>query len=378
MRIALINSGLGLLAAAAAVHRLRPDADLVLAMDPDGMPWGPRTPDDIAQRSLAAARAAAAFGPDVIVFACNTGTVHALGALRAEFEPGIPVVGTVPAIKPAAAACDSVAIWATVATTASAYQRQLIADFAGSAQVTAVACPGLADAVDAGDEAGTRAAVAGAAARTPADCRAVVLGCTEYELAASEIAAALPHATLFGSAAAVAAQALRRAAAAGDRGSAAQAPGALPPGAVAPETPSPGRPSPRAPAQTGTVRVILSGRLAELPAAALRYPEGRLLAGLAGDRRAGDGPAGGVPADPRPADPLSSDPRLADPLSADPRPADRLRADRPRADERPPDERLPEPRPDDPAEREAGRPSDRPAGGAAGDGAPDPARSVTA
>src|SRR5262245_27294947 len=102
MRIALINSGLGLLAAAAAPHRPRPDADLVLAMDPDGMPWGPRAPDDIAGRSLAAARAAAAFGPDAIVFACNTGTVHALGALRAEFEPAIPIVGTVPAIKPAA------------------------------------------------------------------------------------------------------------------------------------------------------------------------------------------------------------------------------------------------------------------------------------
>jgi glutamate racemase len=374
MRIALINSGLGLLAAAAAVHRLRPDADLVLAMDPDGMPWGPRTPDDIAQRSLAAARAAAAFGPDVIVFACNTGTVHAIGALRAEFEPGIPIVGTVPAIKPAAAACDSVAIWATVATTASAYQRQLIADFAGSAQVTAVACPGLADAVDAGDEAGTRAAVAGAAARTPAGCRAVVLGCTEYELAASEIAAALPHVTLFGSAAAVAAQALRRAEAVRPGGppvTRTKAAETLTPGAPSARPPSSGTRPPgptalSAPDRAGTVRVILSGRLAELPAAALRYPEGRLLAGLAGDRRAGDGPADDLP---------------ADPLSADPRPADRLRAGRPpdrRADERPPDRR-----PDDPAEPEAGRAPDRPAGGAAGDsaaedGAPDPARSVTA
>jgi glutamate racemase len=275
MRIALINSGLGLLAAAAALHRLRPDADLVLAMDPDGMPWGPRTPDDIAGRSLAAARAAAAFGPDAIVFACNTGTVHALGALRAEFEPAIPVVGTVPAIKPAAAHSRSVAIWATVATTASAYQRQLIADFAGSAQVTAVACPGLADAVDAGDEAGTRAAVAGAAARTPAGCGAVVLGCTEYELAAGEIAAALPGTTLFGSAAAVAAQTLRRIGAGGSGGSGG-ADGAGGSGGSG----GSGRPPAGAASGTGTVRVLLSGRPADLPAAALRYPEGRLLAGL--------------------------------------------------------------------------------------------------
>jgi glutamate racemase len=252
MRIALINSGLGLLGAAAALHRLRPDVNLVLAMDPDGMPWGPRPPDDIAERSLTAARAAAALKPDAIVFACNTGTVHGLGALRAEFEPAIPVIGTVPAIKPAAACCNSVAIWATAATTASAYQRQLIADFASGARVTAIACPGLADAVDAGDEAGTRAAVADAAARTPGDCGAVVLGCTEYELAAAEIAAALPGSVLFGSACAVAAQALRRA-------------GADP--AAVPEA-----------CQAGTVHVILSGRPAALPAAALRYPEGRLLA----------------------------------------------------------------------------------------------------
>src|SRR5271170_838856 len=265
MRIALINSGLGLLAAAAGLHRLRPDADLVLAMDPDGMPWGPRTPADIAQRSLAAARAAAAFQPDVLVFACNTGTVHALSALRAEFEPGLPVVGTVPAIKPAAAHSGSVAIWATVATTASAYQRRLIADFAGPAQVTAVACPGLADAIDSGDEPGTRAAVADAGRRTPADCGAVVLGCTEYELAVGLIAAVLPGATLFGSAAAVAAQALRRA---GARARAGASGGA---GAGRPGTPH----------RAGTVRVLLSGRPADLPAAALRYPEGRLLARLA-------------------------------------------------------------------------------------------------
>jgi glutamate racemase len=247
-------------------------------MDPDGMPWGPRTPDDIAERSLAAARAAAAFRPDVLVFACNTGTVHALGALRAEFEPGLPVVGTVPAIKPAAAHSGSVAIWATVATTASAYQRQLIADFAGPARVTAVACPGLAGAIDSGDEAGVRAAVADAGRRTPTGCGAVVLGCTEYELAADVIAATLPGAALFGSAAAVAAQALRRA---GARG-----------GAAAGQPGTPGRTvteafhaeSRRMPRRTGTVRVILSGRQADLPAAALRYPEGRLLARLVARR----------------------------------------------------------------------------------------------
>jgi glutamate racemase len=251
MRIALINSGVGLLAPAAVLHRLRPDADLVLASDPDGMPWGPRTPAGIIERAMLCARACAEYEPDVMVMACNTGSVHALEALRAEFEPEIPVIGTVPAIKPAAAVHQMVAIWATVATTNSAYQRKLIADFGGSAEVTPVACPGLADAVDAGDEATINAAVVDAAARTPAGCEAIVLGCTEYELAADRIAAAVPGVAMLGSAPAVAAQALRRV-----------------------------NQDPAATDTVGTVRVLLSGRLSALPASALLYPEGRLLAPL--------------------------------------------------------------------------------------------------
>jgi glutamate racemase len=262
MRIALINSGLGLLAAAAALRRARPDADLVLAMDPDGMPWGPRQPDDIATRTLSCARAAAAYRPDALVIACNTGSVHALDVLREEFEPALPVVGTVPAIKPAAAGGQPIAIWATAATTGSAYQRGLIARFAAGVPVTEVACPGLADAVHRGDDDAIERAVSAAAERTPPGVRAVVLGCTEYELAADRIAAALPGAVPFGSAAAIAAQVLRRAAGDGD-GSPAAALKGDGDGEVG-----------------GGLTVLLSGRPGRLPEAALRYPEGRLLAGI--------------------------------------------------------------------------------------------------
>jgi glutamate racemase len=276
MRIALINSGLGLLAAAAALRRMRPDADLVLAMDPDGMPWGPRRPDDIAARSLACARAAAAYRPDVLVFACNTGSVHALGVLRAEFEPGLPVVGTVPAIKPAAAAGQPAVIWATAATTGSLYQRGLIEQFAAGVPVAEVACPGLADAIHVGDEARIGAAITAAAAQTPPGTGAVVLGCTEYELVADRIRTAVPGAVPFGSAEAVAAQALRRAADPGaaaaraaDPGAAAADAGAADAGAADDDT--------AAAWGHGEVRVLLSGRPGQLPSAALRYPEGRLL-----------------------------------------------------------------------------------------------------
>jgi glutamate racemase len=304
MRIALINSGLGLLAAAAALRGMRPDADLVLAMDPDGMPWGPRRPDDIAARSLACARAAVAYQPDVLVFACNTASVHALGVLREEFEPGLPVVGTVPAIKPAAAAGQPVAIWATVATTGSAYQRGLIEQFAAGVPVAEVACPGLADAIHAGDDAGIDAAVAAAAERTPPGTRAVVLGCTEYELAADRIRAAVGGAAPFGSAAAVAAQALRRIASpagpAGQSGQYGQARLGQDGHEVAgqrararaaqdgQELDGVGRSAAGDAAGTsrGEVHVLLSGRPGQLPPAAFRYPEGRLLAGV----RAGPAP----------------------------------------------------------------------------------------
>jgi glutamate racemase len=297
MRFALINSGLGLLVAASELHKLRPDADLIIAMDPDGMPWGPRTPGDIAGRSLTIARAAASYEPDVIVMACNTGSVHALDALRAEFEPRIPVIGTVPAIKPAAAVAGSVAIWATVATTASQYQRRLIDEFGGGAEVTPIACPGLATAIDAGDVDATAAAIADAADRTPAGCGAVVMGCTEYELAADQISLAMPGAVLFGSAAAVAAQALRRALQARTgiqplNGHAASGTSAVSQ-ALAQQKEAPATAATAAGAATatadpagdgtGSLTVILSGRRSELPLAALQYRQGRELASLMAD-----------------------------------------------------------------------------------------------
>ncbi|WP_343997227.1 glutamate racemase [Streptomyces thermocarboxydovorans] len=254
MKIALMDSGIGLLAATAAVRRLRPDADLVLSLDPDGMPWGPRTPEDLTERALAVAEAAAAHRPDALIVGCNTATVHALSALRARLEPDLPVIGTVPAIKPAAAGGGPLAIWATPATTGSPYQKDLIRSFADGVSVTEVPCWGLAEAVERADENAIDEAVAAAAELTPEHVTTVVLGCTHYELVAERIRAAVqrpaaPPLALHGSAGAVAAQALRRIGA---------------------------EPSPDAPA-SGSLTVLLSGREGALPASALTYAEGRLL-----------------------------------------------------------------------------------------------------
>ena len=250
MRVAFVDSGLGLLGYAAALRALAPTSELVLSLDPDHIPYGPRPPHQVTELVLASARATLRFAPQALVVACNTASVHALDALRRELEPGIPVIGTVPAIRPAAAAGQPVAVWATRATTSSRYLAGLIAQFAADATVTPISCPGLAEAIEAGDEEAIDEAILAAAARTPADVANVVLGCTHYGLVADRIQAVLPHATLFDSTNAVARQTLRRLAEPG----------------VAPSAAG-GRP----------LTVLLSGRTGQLPRVAARYGAGRRL-----------------------------------------------------------------------------------------------------
>lgn len=253
LTLALVDAGIGLLAAAAAVRRLRPDADLVLSCDPDSMPWDSRSAPDLTARALALAAPTAAYRPDALIVACGTATLRALPALRARLEPPVPVLGALPAIAPAVAAGGPVAVWTGPATADSPQLLRLIRASGRGNPVTPVPCPGLSDAVERADEAAISSAVASAARRTPGGVRTVVLGCTHFELVAEHVRAALRRPgsplLLHGSAGTVAARALRRI---GEP------------------------PAPRAPAR-GTLTVLLNGREAPLPTAALAYGEGRLL-----------------------------------------------------------------------------------------------------
>ncbi|MDT7745460.1 MAG: glutamate racemase [Actinomycetota bacterium] len=248
-RIALIDSGLGMLPTAGWLRHLRPDVHLDLCMDPAGMPWGARAGEWIVERVLVAARRAIARGADAVVVPCNTASVTALVPLRAALEPGRPVVGTVPAVKPAATSGRPFGIWATERTSASAYQADLVALFATPGQATTVPCPGLADAVEAADPGAIAAAVGIGASRTPGDAHGIVLGCTHYPLVSDAIAAALPGVRLYDSSRAVAGQALRRL--------------GLDP---APD------------AEPAGISVLLSGDDGDLPATARAYPVGLALA----------------------------------------------------------------------------------------------------
>lgn len=208
--IALIDSGLGLLPTAALLRRARPEADLLLANDPAGAPWGPKPAGWVRGRVLDLVQESLDRGARGIVLPCNTASVIALQQVRERVGDGVPVVGTVPAIKPAAARCRRFAVWATAATTASEYQANLIRTFAADREVTAVACHGLAEAIDHDDAERIELALAEAVRATPDDVEGVVLGCTHYPLVADRIRALLPGVEIFDSSAAVVAQTLRR------------------------------------------------------------------------------------------------------------------------------------------------------------------------
>ncbi|KJK12423.1 glutamate racemase [Terrabacter sp. 28] len=260
-RVAFVDSGLGLLGYADALHSLRPDLGLVLSLDPDNMPYGPRTPDDVQRLILASARATLPYAPDAIVVACNTASVHGLDALRAELEPDVPVIGTVPAIRPAAAAGGPVAVWATAATTASDYLRGLIDAFAADVETYAVAALGLAEAIEGGDPRLVDECIAYAASQTPAGVRSLVLGCTHYGLVVDRIVAALGEGVVVhDSPVAVARQTLRRIGLEPDRDTA---------------DPGGGR---------GVEAVLLSGRPGPAPSSWRAYPAGERLLGSAAGR----------------------------------------------------------------------------------------------
>ena len=113
------------------------------------LPYGIREDGWLVQRILAVCEAAvSASGCCVLVVACNTASTLALEALRARLV--VPVVGTVPAIKPAAqfSRTGHIGLLATSATVARPYTLGLIREFAAECRVTRVAADALVGEVE--------------------------------------------------------------------------------------------------------------------------------------------------------------------------------------------------------------------------------------
>jgi glutamate racemase len=147
--ILVFDSGLGGLSVYREIVGLCPAARYVYLADDAGFPYG-NLPDEaiVTRVSEVMAEAVARHAPDCVVIACNTASTLVLPHLRSRFA--IPFVGTVPAIKPAAAKSRSgrIAVLATPGTIGRDYTRALIAEFAGACRVDLVGAGRLASFVE--------------------------------------------------------------------------------------------------------------------------------------------------------------------------------------------------------------------------------------
>ena len=205
-KILVFDSGFGGLTVHAQVTALRPDAEYLYVADDAGFPYGRWAEPELVARIVGViGRFVAAFAPDLVVIACNTASTLVLPNLRGAF-PAIPFVGTVPAIKPAAALSRSkmISVLATPGTVARDYTRALIESFAADCRVTLVgsdALAGLAEAAMAGETVDDAAILAEIAPCFVADgatrTDGVVLACTHYPLLSDHLERLAPWPVTF-------------------------------------------------------------------------------------------------------------------------------------------------------------------------------------
>ena len=134
----------------AELRKLLPDAPVIYAADLAGLPYGTKTEAEIAARVCGLlGRMSERFAPRAICIACNTASTIALAMTRDVLE--VPIVGTVPAIKPAAAATKTgtIGLLGTEATIRQPYVDRLEQDFAGDKTLLRHAAPGLVEAAEA-------------------------------------------------------------------------------------------------------------------------------------------------------------------------------------------------------------------------------------
>jgi glutamate racemase len=203
--ILVFDSGVGGLSVLREVRAVLPRAPIVYAADSAGFPYGTKAPAEVAARVPALlGRLAERCDPALIVIACNTASTIALDAVRAALD--LPIVGTVPAIKPAAA-CSvtrTIGVLGTAATIVQPYVDRLAAEFAADCTVIRHGSHDLVELAEAKlrgeaapDEAYARIldGLLGQPGGEAIDT--VVLACTHFPLVEEELAAAAPRPLAF-------------------------------------------------------------------------------------------------------------------------------------------------------------------------------------
>lgn len=190
--VGVFDSGIGGLSVLGALRARLPGEQFVYYADSAHAPYGERGDAFVIDRTLQVADLLVReHGVKALVVACNTATAAAIHLLR-ETWPVMPIVGVEPALKPALALTRTgrVAVLATRGTLASAKFARLRERHAGAAvDVQAIACDGLAEAIEQEDRARIHAlcarylAEAGSLGDCPGETDVIVLGCTHYPFA---------------------------------------------------------------------------------------------------------------------------------------------------------------------------------------------------
>ncbi|WP_372731283.1 glutamate racemase [Novosphingobium sp.] len=194
----LFDSGVGGLSVLRKVRALLPQAPVIYVADNAGLPYGSKTEAQIAARvSGLLGRLTERFRPRLVCIACNTASTIALASVREVLE--VPIVGTVPAIKPAASMTRTgvIGLLGTAATIRQGYVDRLEAEFAADKRLLRHGAPELVTAAEAklrGESVDPAVyARAVAALRSQPDGEridTVVLACTHFPLIEDELRAA--------------------------------------------------------------------------------------------------------------------------------------------------------------------------------------------
>jgi len=147
--ILFYDSGIGGLSYLEESVRRKPDLPVCYFADTAFFPYGERPPGEVRARVVSVIRYILRELPiDAIVIACNTASVVALSSVREVVD--VPVVGVVPAVKPAAqlTRTNHIAILSTNNTARDPYTDGLVREFAGVAEVTRIGAPRLVAAAE--------------------------------------------------------------------------------------------------------------------------------------------------------------------------------------------------------------------------------------
>jgi glutamate racemase len=208
----MFDSGVGGLAVLRAFRQLAPGERVLYFADTAWFPYGPRPPAEVRKRAFAITHRLLMSDVKLIVVACNTASAAALADLRDAF-PGVPFVGMVPGVKPAARRSRSgrVVVLATPGTLDGELLRRVVEEFGRGTQVARVAGHGLAEGVEAGEpgSAAVRARLRELLAPEIArGADTVVLGCTHYAFLAPVISEEFPRVAVIDTSEAVARRAV--------------------------------------------------------------------------------------------------------------------------------------------------------------------------